>query len=65
MTYQKEKEYCARRAQELTAEMEAAIETKDREKFKAAYTTSARYMTQKQRRPLYMRFMDMEVHSNA
>lgn len=55
--YEKEKAYCARRAAELTAEMEAAIETKDRERFKAAYGASARYMRQKERKPLYIRFL--------
>lgn len=57
--YEKEKAYCARRAAELTAEMEAALETGDRERFKAAYGPSARYMRQKDRKPLYMRFLRM------
>jgi hypothetical protein len=37
--------------------MEAALETGDRERFKAAYGPSARYMRQRDRKPLYMRFL--------
>jgi len=55
--YEKEKAYCARRAAELTAEMEAALEAKDPERFKVAYSASARYMRQKERKPLYLRFL--------
>lgn len=62
--YEKEKAYCTRRAAELTAEMEAALETKDRERFKTAYRASARYMRQKERKPLYIRFL-REVMANA
>ena len=65
--YEKEKAYCARRAQELSAEMEAALKTRDPERFKAAYGTSARYMTLKQRRPFYRRFMELlhEIREGA
>lgn len=56
-TWEQEKAYCAKRAQELAAEMETAIETVDEEKFTAAYQTAMRYMNKKQRSPYYMRFL--------
>lgn len=60
-TYAQEKEYCTQRAQELTAEMEAALEAGDAERFKAAYGSSFRYMTRQQRKPLYIRFLQMQT----
>lgn len=62
-SWKQEKAYCARRAQELGAEMEAAIERGDRERFKAAYEASARYMTQAQRRRIYIRFLKKVVQA--
>lgn len=52
-----EKAYCAKRAQELTAEMEAAIQDSDKGRFEKAYQTAMRYMTKKQLKPLYMRML--------
>ena len=49
-----EKAYCAKRAQELTAEMEAAIKDSDKPRFDAAFQTARRYMTKKQLKPLYI-----------
>lgn len=57
--YEKEKAYVARRAEELTAEMEAALEAGDRVRFREAYSKSLRYMRQRDRGPLYIRFMQM------
>lgn len=58
MSWEQEKAYCARRARELTAEMEAAIEAADKDRFLAAHQTSARYMTRKARAALYRRFLE-------
>ena len=57
--YEKEKTYVARRAQELTAEMETALKIGDQFRFKEAYNKSARYMRQRDRKPLYIRFLQM------
>ena len=57
--YQKEKAYVTRRAEELTAEMVAALDTGDPVRFRDAYTKSARYMRQRDRKPLYIRFLQM------
>lgn len=57
--YQKEKAYVTRRAEELTAEMEAALDTGDPVRFRDAYAKSARYMRQRDRKPLYIRFLQM------
>lgn len=56
--WEKEKAYCAGRAAELTAEMEAAIKAGDKARFEKAYQTGQRYMTKKQLKPLYMRFLN-------
>ena len=56
-TWEQEKAYCEKRAKELAREMESAIVTLDPDKFRRAYDTAARYMTRKQRRELYRRFL--------
>ena len=56
-TWEQEKAYCAQRAQELGAEMDAAIETMDRERFDKAHTTAMRYMKNKERSDYYKRFL--------
>ncbi len=56
-TWEQEKAYCAKRAQELGAEMDAAIENTDRERFDKAYTTAMRYMKNKERSGYYKRFL--------
>lgn len=56
-TWEQEKAYCAKRAQELGAEMDAAIENVDRERFDKAYTTAMRYMKNKERSSYYKRFL--------
>lgn len=55
--WEQEKAYCAKRAQELGAEMDAAIENMDRERFEKAYTTAMRYMKKKERSDYYKRFL--------
>ena len=57
-TYEEEKAYCERRAQALVSEMDAALASNDAERFKAAYESSQRYLTKKQRMPLYIRFLE-------
>lgn len=56
-SWEKEKAYCSKRADELTAEMKSAIETSDKERFEKAYQTAMRYMTKKQLHPLYMEML--------
>lgn len=63
MNWEKEKAYCATRAKALTEQMEAAIEANDKERFVAAYETSARYMTKKQRKPYYIRFIKRRIQA--
>lgn len=55
--WEKEKAYCDKRAIELAAEMEASIKAGDKARFETAYQTAKRYMTKKQLKPLYMRFL--------
>lgn len=61
-TWAQEKEYNARRAQQLGAEMEAAIEANDLRRFLAAYETSFRYMPKKQRSKYYIKMLERRVH---
>ena len=56
-TWEQEKAYCARRAEALGAEMDAAIEAGDRDRFTVAYQTAMRYMTVKQRSVYFMRWL--------
>ena len=63
MSWEHEKAYCSRRAQELTAEMIEAIESFDLDRFDAAYQASARYMSKKQRSPLYKKMIERIVNS--
>ena len=56
-TWELEKAYCARRAEALGAEMDAAIETGDRDRFTAAYHKAMRYMTVKQRSTYFTRWL--------
>ena len=44
MTWQKEKEYVARRAERLAVEMDKAIQNLDLDAFKKAHQTAMRYM---------------------
>ncbi len=57
-TWAQEKAYTARRAEALGAEMDAAIETGDRDRFTAAYQTAMRYMTVKQRSVYFRRWLN-------
>lgn len=59
--WEKEKAYCEKRASELTSEMNAAIETSDKERFQKAFGTAQRYMTRKQLNPLLKAFYERTV----
>lgn len=63
-SYEQEKAYSIRRAQALVSEMEAALAANDAERFKAAYESSRRYLTQKQRKPLYIRFLERRTQKS-
>lgn len=56
-SWEKEKAYCERRAQEFAAEMEAAVDAADRDRFLAAFRDSARYLSRKQRNQFYLQFL--------
>ena len=56
-TWEQEKTYCAKRAQELEAELEAAIESHDKERFNRAYATAMRYMKHSQLAEFMRRFV--------
>ena len=58
-TWEQEKAYYAKRAQEAVAEMKQAISTADKARFEKAYQVALRYMTQKERRPYYIQFLSV------
>lgn len=58
MNWKKEKEYRERRAQQIGAEMDLAIEMIDKDRFQKAFTTAMNYMTKKDRSEYYRRFLD-------
>lgn len=60
-TWEQEKAYTARRAQQLAAQMEQAIADNDKSAFLNAYATSMRYMPRKQRGTYYRRFLAQNV----
>lgn len=57
-SWEKEKVYCKKRAEELAAEMDQAILSADRERFEKAFQTAMRYMTKRERAPYYRRFIE-------
>lgn len=57
-TWEQEKAYRARRAAQATAEMDAAIETGDKDRFLAAWDVAMRYMNARQRDPYYIRMLE-------
>ena len=61
-SWEKEKAYCARRAEELKAEMDQAILSADRQRFEQAHQKAMRYMTKRERAPYYKRFIERMVH---
>lgn len=63
--WEKEKAYTARRADELGAEMNAAIEAFDKARFDAAFQMSMRYMTKKERSDYYKRFLTKYMEAAA
>ena len=58
-TWELEKARNARHAAECAAEMQAAIETLDQDRFAAAYTKSMRYMKKRIRSHYYKTFLLM------
>ena len=60
-TYEQEKAYCERRARDLSAEMEAALESGDAVRFREAYSASFRYLGKKQRKDFYFRFLERSM----
>lgn len=57
-SWEKEKAYCKKRAEELAAEMDQAILSADRHRFEQAYQKAMRYMTKRERAPYYKRFIE-------
>ena len=64
-TWEQEKAYNAKRAEQLAAEMEASIQSTDFQRFDEAYKTALRYMTKKQRQPYYIRMLQRRIEANA
>ena len=58
--WEKEKARNARHAAECAAEMQAAIETLDRDRFLTAYEKSMRYMKKRVRSHYYLTFLLMD-----
>lgn len=56
-TWEQEKAYTVRKAQEYGAEMDAAIETVDKDRFNAAFMKSLRYMSKHQQDDYMKRFI--------
>lgn len=63
--WEKEKTHCKKRADELAAEMDQAIETVDIERFDVAYQTAKRYMPHSERVSYYKRFLATMIGSSA
>ena len=61
-TWEQEKAYRERRAQQAIAEMEAAISTVDTERFLKAWGTAMRYMNKKQRGTYYIRMLQANIN---
>ena len=60
-TWEQEKAYRARRAEQIAIEMDAAIEAEDLDRFAAAWEKAMYYMAGKQRRPYYIRMLEKGV----
>ena len=56
--WEKEKAYCKRRGQELLIKMNQAIDNNNIAEFKELYTVSLRYLTKKERWPIYKKFLE-------
>lgn len=56
--YEKQKKYLERRSKELGEVMDTAIETFDKEKFSAAYTSAFYCMKKKERSNYQKRFLE-------
>lgn len=61
MTWEQEKAYTQRRAEELKNQMEQATADGDLNAFLRAYKASARYMRKKQREDLYVAFIKTRI----
>lgn len=64
-TWEQEKAYRARRAEQIAAEMEASLQAHDRDRFLAAFEKAMIYMTKKQYKPYYMRLLEQEAKKHA
>lgn len=64
-TWEQEKAYRARRAEQIAIEMDAAIEAEDLDRFAAAWEKAMYYMTGKQRRPYYIRMLEKGMGHRA
>jgi len=64
-SWEKEKAYYAKRAQELRAEMDRAILSADKERFEKAHQTAMRYMTKRERSAYYRRFLEAMIARRA
>lgn len=56
--WEKEKLYCKNRGIELINTLEKAIQEKDVDAFRNFYTLAQRYVTKKELRPLYKKFLE-------
>ena len=64
-TWEQEKAYRAKRAEQAISEMETAISAYDVERFQRAWQDAMRYMNEKQRRPYYIRMLEKSVELRA
>lgn len=64
-TWEQEKAYKARKALEIGAEMDKAIEANDKERFFAAWEKAMIHMGVKQRRPYYIRMLERSTGHEA
>ncbi len=59
MTWEQEKAYRQKRAAQLAAQMEKALEEKDLSSFRQARDTAGNYMTRKELKPYTMRMLQI------
>ena len=57
-TWEQEKAYRARRAEQIAADMDRAIEANDKDGFLAAWEKAMIYMNKRQRSPYYIRMLE-------
>ena len=64
-TWEQEKAYRARRAEQIAVEMEASIAAYDKDRFLAAWEKAMIYMNKKQRMPYYIRMLKQGGNKHA